>query len=127
MTTEKLFPMFISELANYMKSYNLVRSDIAYVNISKDYWMPAEEFFELDTAPKIWQNFSKNGMGTWDIYSSKFQVVMKNWSWIEYYECQDEFYSKFRYHERLKRSEKRYYTVKKPHTRTLGDFIVKKK
>lgn len=123
---EQSFPLFLTELTRFMNTKKIDQDNIAYVNISSDYWMTSEDFFSLDKPPKIWTNFSKNGMNTWDIYSS-FKVVMKDYSWIEYYECDDEFYSKFRFHEPVRRSKQRYYTIKKPHNRTLGDYMIDKK
>ncbi len=117
-----MFSDFLNDLTSFMSSKNLDKNEIAYVNISNDYWLTPDEFFSLENPPKIWNNFSKNSMQTWDIYTNKFQVVMKDWGWVEYNECDDEFYSRFVYHEPLKRSPKKYYLTRTPHKRTLEDF-----
>ena len=103
------FQDFKNDLTRFMTRVKKNVDDIAYINISKTHYMTPESFFALEKPPQLenWEDFAQNQMGTWDIYG-KFQVVLKDNSWIEYLCCDDEFYSRFTIHAPLKQACEQY-------------------
>ncbi len=103
------FKDFLKDLTLFMNRGKKNINDISYVNITRAYYMTPEAFFALEEPPKLeeWKEFTRTDMGTWEFYT-KFQIVMMDNSWIEYHQCEDEFYSKFIYHPALRKAGTEY-------------------
>lgn len=86
--------------------------DVMFVAIGGGYWMSYGDFMSLTRFPNIGQ--------TVDALPAGFKVVFRDWAHLEHH------MSVWRYHEPLRRPEKRYYIDRRPRDRTLGDFVVRK-
>lgn len=120
------FQDFLTETNRILERYKISRNDVAYINLSENYWINFDEFFALKEPPKIWETFKKNYIGTWDV-PSEFKIVMRDYSWIEYYvNWGDEYYSTFVLHKPPTKAPKRFFVQKTPTKITIGDYIALK-
>lgn len=87
--------------------------DVMFVAVGGGYWMTYGDFMSLTRFPNI-------GQQTSDALPAGFKVVFRDWAHLEHYT------GAWRYHEPLRRPEKRYFVDRRPRDRTLGDFVVRK-
>lgn len=122
-----LFIKLKEDLINFIKIKKLDENNIAYVNIDSNNWVSWHYFNLLKIQPKIWYYFKQEQFGTWSLPIG-FKVVFRDYSWIEYDQCFDPYYSKWVHREPVKRAVNKYfekipYTPKYKEPIVLGDFL----
>ena len=124
-----LFEKFKIELEKVITQNKLEEINIAYVSLNSNYWISWPIFKKFPVEPLLWKEyiFSQAQFDTWDL-PRDFKVVFKDYSWIEYYQCFDPFYSEWIYRKPITRPLNKYYekipyTPKHNKQLVLGDFI----